>query len=342
MTSGAVLVKFLIMLVITTALFAAAILNVQAGEYHIGEQNVCSDCHVSHASKDGAPVSVSENLLRSSTGEIGLCMSCHDGSNAMAPDIVSNGTATSPSDVVATRYASKYGSSAGFFQGDYLQSDSPYGHSLLPQAAATAPLSTSYSKLGGLVCSDCHDSHGNGNYRNLLTDPNPASPGSFPILIGTHVSETVPVNAQNPNPAVAYDTGNVGLYTANNLAGWCTDCHDQLAANGTGTPPAHYLGHPSDVEIGGAGAHTDSSNWINPVLTDRSGFGTDIGDLTAGIPRVRYGSPTGSNQTAGMNDTVTCLSCHKAHGSKYQHGLLWPHTEGGADMYSGCQQCHFK
>jgi hypothetical protein len=319
----------------------AAMVAAQAGEYHIGAQNVCSDCHVSHASRNGEPVSVSEKLLRSAIGEIGLCMSCHDGTEPLAPDIVANGTAANPSNVVVTGYASRYGSSAGFFQSDYLQSDNPGGHDLRPQALVTAPLSTTFSKAGGLVCSDCHDTHGNGNYRNLLDDPNPNNPGSFPVVIGTHVSETVPVNVLTPNPDVAYDTGNIGLYTQN-LRGWCTDCHDQLATNATGSAPAHFRGHPSDVEIGEPGAHTDADHWITPALTGDTGFGTEVGDMTAGIPRIRYGSATGSNLTVGMSDTVTCLSCHKAHGSKYRHGLVWPYFEGGADMYSGCQQCHFK
>lgn len=332
-----------IILLSTIIVFSCLLIFVaRAGEYHGGSLNVCSDCHSMHASEGGQPVTVSGVLLKSADGELGLCMSCHDGTNLQAPDIVAAGTSANPSDAIATGYSSKYGSSAGFYQNDYLTNDSTFGHDLRPQATAIAPLSNTYRKDGGLLCSDCHNVHGAANYRNLIADPNPLHAGAFPITLGTDVRETIPVNTQAPNPAVAYDSGNIGYVTTNNIQGWCTDCHDQLADNATGGAPAHFLGHPSGVAIGELNAHTDSNNWITPLGQGNTGFGSTVGDQTAGIPRLRYGSPTGSNQTVGINDTVTCLSCHKAHGSKYKKGMVWPYMEGGADSISGCQQCHFK
>ncbi|HEY3414364.1 MAG TPA: cytochrome c3 family protein [Armatimonadota bacterium] len=330
---------------ITLAVLAACLLAtgaVRAGEYHGPLQNTCSDCHTAHASVRGQTWTPTPHLLKNSNGEVSLCMSCHDGTDPQAPDIVASGTASNPTDTVTTLYTSKFGSSAGFFQSDYLTASSPYGHDLAPAFSVSAPLSSGYTKSGGLTCADCHDVHGNDNYRNLLPDPNPAHPGSYSIVIGTQVKETTPVNAQNPNPAVAYDTANVSLYVNNNINAWCTDCHDLLAANSAGSAPAHFRGHPTDVQIGGIGKHTDSANWISPGSGPNTGFGSDVNDSIPGIPRVRYGSPTGSNTIAGSTDTVSCLSCHKAHGSKYKQATVWPLQQAGADMISGCQQCHFK
>ena len=326
-----------------------AIFSANAGEYHTGQLSTCSDCHVEHASLNGVPVASSPKLLKSATGEVGLCMSCHDGTNGQAPAIVADGTFDTPTNHVGTPYTSKYGSSAGFFQKDYLTKDPDpqyyRAHSLYAQSTATVPLSNTYTKAG-LVCSDCHDPHGSPNYRNLLTNPNPNITGSFPILVGTQVKETTPVNAQNPNPAVAYDTGNMAFAVQNNISAWCTSCHDQLAP---GYNLNHFGGHPSDQVIGAAwtapwqtypadaGA---AANWQNTGTG--LGFGSAVGDDIAGIPRLRFGSPTTSNQTASSGDTVFCLSCHKAHGSQYTAGLVWPYFEGGADMNSGCQQCHFQ
>jgi len=57
-------------------------------------------------------------------------MSCHDGTDPEAPDIVAAGTAANPSSTVVTGYASVYGSSAGFFQSDYLSAANSHGHDL--------------------------------------------------------------------------------------------------------------------------------------------------------------------------------------------------------------------
>jgi hypothetical protein len=269
-------------------------------------------------------------------------MSCHDGTDAQAPDIVASGSAANPNDTVATPYTSKYGSGAGFFQSDYLTAPSACAHSLQANQTVTAPLSTNYTKSGGMVCSDCHDPHGNSNFRNLLPNPNPNNPASLSIVVGTQVAESVPVNSTVPNAKVAYDSGNLSYFAQNNLSAWCANCHNQLSQNTAGASPAHFKGHPSDVEIGSAGAHTDISNWQSGLQGTTTGFGASVGDATAGIPRLPYGSATGSNTATASTDTVFCLSCHKAHGSKYKNALLWPYAEGGADSFSGCQQCHYE
>ncbi|MDO8588564.1 MAG: cytochrome c3 family protein [Armatimonadota bacterium] len=312
-----------------------------AGEYHGGGQSTCSDCHVMHATKDNVPWIVTEPLLKSAAGETPLCLSCHDGSDSSAPDIVASGTESNPTSVVVTSYTSKFGSSAGYFQSDTTTTHSELGHSLYSVGSATAPLSNTYVKTGPLVCSDCHDPHGSPNYRNLLSDPNPSHPGSVSILTGVNVSETTPVNSTTPNAAAAYDTANIGFYTNNNFRAWCTDCHDSILQELPGGSPAHYMRHPSDAAFS-ANSHVNVSNWTIGAVGQDTGFGLDVGDGAAGIPRVRFGSATGSAAVAAAGDTVFCLSCHKAHGSKYKAGTVWPLSAVGPDSLSGCQQCHAK
>lgn len=312
-----------------------------AGEYHWGSKAICSDCHVAHASKGQEIWTPTEKLLKNSAGQVALCMSCHDGSDIQAPDIAASGTAVSPSNIVTTAYTSEYGSSAGFFQSDYLTAANPSAHDMQPSVSISAPLSTNYTKAGGLVCSDCHDPHGTANYRNLISDPNPSNPGSHSILLNVNVNETIPVDADTPNPAEAYDAGNVSFYVQNNIGSWCTDCHNSLSQNILGVSPAHFKGHPSNVEIGALDSYTDLQNWLSGFQSISTGFGTEVGDGLEGIPRLRFGSSSGGSMPAS-GDTAFCLSCHKAHGSKYKYAKVWPYHESGADMLSGCQQCHFK
>ena len=58
--------------------------RLDAGEYHTSQQNICSDCHVSHASKSGQTWIPTEKLLKSSEGQVPLCTSCHDGREAVS------------------------------------------------------------------------------------------------------------------------------------------------------------------------------------------------------------------------------------------------------------------
>jgi len=212
-----------------------------------------------------------------------------------------------------------------------------------PRLERQAPLSSTFSTVGGLRCSNCHDPHGTPNYRNLLSDPNPAFAGAVDVLLGTDVREIVPVNPDVPNAAQAYDAGNIAFYTTNRINTWCTDCLDQLASATVGSLPAHFMRHPVGVDLSGANyGHVNTSNWISGAIGASTGFGTDLEDAVAGVPRLRYGSPSGSNSTASTGDTVLCLTCHKAHGSKYRSGLVWPFRLDASDSRSGCQQCHYQ
>jgi predicted CXXCH cytochrome family protein len=89
--------------------------------------------------------------------------------------------------------------------------------------------------------------------------------------------------------------------------------------------------HPTcDVNIG---ANSDShSNYTSYWNSARSS-------------RVQVMSNTGT--VPAVDNTPSCMSCHKAHGSTHPDGLIWDNSttatlEDGTYLRDTCQQCHDK
>jgi len=309
-----------------------------AGDYHQGSGLHCTDCHIMHASKDGTTYNSGtgyDNLLKAASATA-LCMQCHDGADATAPDIVATGTAAAPNDTLGTAYASKYKNSGGYFQSDYGSAQSGEGHDLYATSALTAIQGTWTSGTDGMVCADCHDPHGTANYRNLLLQP---GTGGVDISVrsGTEVylREAITIPPTAAATAIHYDTSAVGFDDVNHVVDWCLDCHTNITTGSGDTPPKK---HPQDVAVSGA----EGSHWTGGT---GSGFGTDVGDESSGIPRIRFaqdGASYAATTTVADTNQVFCLSCHKTHGSRYDSTALWPYYEGGADQTSACDQCHNK
>jgi len=312
-----------------------------AGDYHIGADLHCTDCHIMHAGKDGTyygtggpsdPTGYANLLKASSTNA--LCNSCHDGTDTTAPDIVASGTAGSPNDTLGIAYASVYKNSAGYFQSDYSTVQSGKAHDLYAGAALTAVQGTWQSAAAGMNCGDCHDPHGTANYRNLLLNPDAGDVDTINVRSGTEVylREAITIPATAAATATHYDTSAVGFDDVNNAVSWCLDCHTNITSNNK---------HPQNAAISGTG---EGSHWTSGT-TGTPGFGTALGDGTSGIPRVRFaqsGTSYALTTTAADTNQVFCLSCHKAHGSKYDSTVIWPYYEGGVDQTSACDQCHKK
>ncbi|MBI5360953.1 MAG: hypothetical protein HZA48_10275 [Planctomycetes bacterium] len=301
-----------------------------AGDYHrvwATSTLVCSDCHTLHAGSVPYPV-----LLKYATVNE-LCASCHDGTDTKAPDVISP----------VTMYTGDEHSGAGFFANTG-GSASDVAHDL--GVSAAIPMSTKPAMT--LICTTCHDPHGNGYYRNLKPDPD-GDTSNITVTIGTNMfqqnSPPIPPNAATV--ADAYKESNIGYKS--NISAWCSQCHDKLASNQAGTLPSHFKRHPADVPLNSAGYHADTANWItNPLGNPTSGGGVATGDAVYGIPRLRYQVSTATDyasaKTVAVSNQVFCGSCHTAHGMKYQKNLVWPYRKqtgiDNTDAFAACQQCH--
>jgi Zn-finger protein len=300
----------------------------RAGEWHVEPYLNCQNCHVQHATKDGQIIPggpYSTLLLKNTINE--LCLSCNDGSDPTAPDV--------QTPVQMYQVTASGESAAGPFS--LIGADNPAGHSLGLGSVTPLQVEAEYIELS---CASCHAVHGNSNYRNLLYDPR--SVGDSAVLIeGTDLfaqfaPDIPPTTGGSVN---AYSRGNIGYRQA--YSGWCATCHNQLAANSTSLPPAHFNSHPVEVTLNEflLDPHTDPAHWVG-------GTGEGFADDETGTDRVPFETPTAvdflSSRVPAETNQVFCGSCHKAHGGQYEKSLLWSYQEGDLDFIAGCQQCHNK
>jgi len=110
----------------------------------------------------------------------------------------------------------------------------------------------------------------------------------------------------------------------------CTGCHAQF--HNETTANSTWIRHPSDVVIPNTGEFTDFTmyNPLVPVARQH------VTSNDAGFSVINRGS-----------DTVSCISCHRPHGSPYPAMLRWGYRSWpGEDEYTkqpafnGCAICH--
>ena len=318
----------LAVLVVMCVLLGTA--NCLAGDWHVDSLLQCGNCHLQHAYKDGQPLPggpFSTLLIKSTINE--LCLSCHDGSDPTAPDVLQ------PVAMYQTEVSGESG--GGHFGQPGL--DNVMGHSL--GVPSVTPLQTE-ANIIDLSCASCHAVHGNRNYRNLLYDPSGKGDSIALEDPGEVYTRFKPENPPtSAGSIVAYSRDNVAY--AAGLSGWCASCHNELQINSQAVSPAHFNAHPSDIALDeySIDPHTDAAHWVTGT-----GEGFVPSSDNSGILRVPFQAPLAtdfaSGQTPAAANQVFCGSCHKAHGAQYQNSLLWPHFEGGETFVAGCQQCHNK
>ena len=260
-----------------------------AGEWHVGASMVCSDCHTQHNSEGGAPMRLDNvatpaaMLLRRGTAQE-LCLSCHSGGNATAPDVIA------PVTYVSESAAGAFPNSGG--------TPSAMAHNLLNATPEVPPGGTIPMVL---QCTTCHDPHGNQNYRNLRSDPTKS--GLPAVTVVSHQT----VTANGSNPSQVYVANNI-IYKSG-LSAWCITCHG---------PPLAGSDHPDDVTIWGA-ISADYTRWAATTLPRVPVHSPSDDSVPSPDDRVicischkAHGSPNPGTLIYADNATLdsTCQECH--------------------------------
>jgi hypothetical protein len=337
-----------LMLALVVLALAAFATVAMAGDYHVGQLLVCSDCHVMHGSQShpypetsewnqpgtGAPFA---KLLRQSSINA-TCLACHDGRTDV-PDVLGVTTAAPTHGRMAgalnVESGHGYTNDAGYVIGD--------GHTLW--SMDTPPGNTTgYTTTAGLACSDCHSAHGSAYFRNMRGST--STTNAFYNRFVTYEIGGTPTNTKDVYEAGArsYGVDNVNFeepdQTKSAFGNWCMGCHTT------------FHGAPADANIGPAG---------NEIRHPTAGVDLSASNLTQynkHTNKVKLMDAAGKWDGTTATSTPSCFTCHKSHGNKNGFGLIWfvdntttgpnpaptPGTateEGDGGAYRDlCRQCH--
>lgn len=131
----------------------------------------------------------------------------------------------------------------------------------------------------------------------------------------------------------------------------CCECHGVFHAAADTTYASPWIRHPTDFDLsdatgaeyafynGGDGTTTSPYSPIAPVAADMSLVDENTGAGTMVVSDL-LAPPAG---LTGKVAIVTCISCHRAHGSEYADLLRWDYANisaGGGTSNTGCFICH--
>lgn len=263
-------------------------LSTKAGTWHQSNQLICSDCHTMHYSEGGMiperakPGGPFSKLLLANTVNA-LCLSCHDGTDTDAPDVVA------PVTYISDPAGGYFANSGGIA--------SNKAHNLGMVSGEVPPGGTDSMILN---CSSCHDPHGSSNYRNLLPNPKGKVSSANISVVASQIKTADGPGGNSPSEVFAPSN----ITYRSGMSEWCKDCHtDYHGATETGSPEPWFR-HPQDLMINGK-THADYSHWSGTISN-----------------RIKVQSPNDTN-VPSTDDQVFCLSCHKAHGSSKKNSLIY-------------------
>jgi len=340
----------------------------------------CSNCHTMHNSQSGSAVAETwdgdsfesagplDTLLKSD------CVGCH--SSTEAATIQTIGSTKIPivySTGAEPQYPADGSNNSSLAGGNFYWVAQPdgdaYGHNVLGISGQDGDLVTPPGNSAGAGCLKCH---------KTLSDPDVASEetgcrachvphhhaddsatvvgatgGWYRFLgdnpeMGAATQGVIGIEDSNweQNPSSSVHNVYQGTTTnykqdiplkENSIGEFCAGCHGQFHHEmNTGQPSNNLSGawirHPSDVVIPNSGEYAGYTvyNALAPVA--------ESSDLAVA------GAPGDYTVVSPGSDVVTCISCHRPHGSPYPDMLRWDYNScsnpSTGEGPCGCYVCH--
>lgn len=339
----------------------------------------CADCHTMHNSQDGAPMASTgtfgEAIVADADPNGSLlsygCIGCHTGTNATGagPFVLSATAPTYGTDTLA----------GGNFY--WVKTDASKGHNVVGVGAATETLtsvpgagSATVPAIGALTCAGTMGCHGDRTVSDEFGSVGGGHHGSGGTPLADITKTYTAGDATDMSDAFRMLGGIQGvedadweftadgtmgsadhnLYygvartdeadvAAGSISSLCAQCHgdfhngaNNISASTFGSP---WVRHPTDFDMSGLAATSEYSGYASysleaPVASDTMSVATVLTTI----------DHSGGKGTATGNAIVTCISCHRAHGSPYADLLRWDYTgmdaHAGTAVGTGCFACH--
>lgn len=327
-----------------------------------GVSGSCANCHTMHAT-DGTGSAISGGAKGSLT--IGGCVGCHTGTNAggTTPYVLTSGLPVyGPEYSGGTINTATATTLAGgnFYWVDKNQgNDATKGHNVITDGLSDYDMDAPGRRDGdqpafaaqatGLTCAGTMGCHGDRSVEGDYASVSGAHHGTGAIdgtnvaqsfrfldgILGAEDSDwefTVSNADHNGYKAEARTEASAMADGGNTISSLCGQCHgDFHSGTDLVSDGSAWLRHPTDIKLPG-GEYAS--------YTDGEGVGTyNV------IAPVGASTPLTTDITLA-NSIVTCISCHRAHGSPYADLLRWDYdnisagTMIGGKANNGCYACH--
>ena len=315
----------------------------------------CSSCHTMHNSQNNLFMGVSEAqtyLL------INTCIGCHQGevgnlfSENNAPIVLhnsepnTNNTASSPNNTLA--------GGSFYWVSDTGGASDNMGHNVEdvagidgvhninpPGGSAFSSQLTCEGSVGCHAAIGAHHDNQGVDYENPSKDvitawvDGSSQAASYRLLDGIKGGENGDWEYTNSSTDHnVYWGSNVWTGGTGTITSLCVQCHSNYhgnpGADTSGSSP--WLRHPTDISLNSAGAEYADYNTYNPIIP----VAVDT-DTTTAIG----GANSQYDVIVSGKDDVTCISCHRAHGSGFDDLLRWNFRAWpGSGSSTGCPTCH--
>lgn len=311
----------------------------------------CSDCHTMHHSQGGQALSSWGDAGPYNALLVTDCAGCHSGDNAP-------GSMPYITSFSAPIYGASTLAGGSFYWVSQPMGDSA-GHNVFGLTAVDATLGTPPGFNGAFSAADgsvpgagswstgqqvtcagvygCHGSHTSsvmetaifgGHHDNLsgaISSPGSKAGNSYRMLVGVAGYED-PAWELTPT-ATAHNQykGLDGATDDTTISSLCMRCHGEFHQQ-SGFDV--WTQHPVEYDL--------SNTAMGSEYRDFGGLGHDYQiDVPLGSTSVL--TPLGSVSLSGGEAVITCITCHRAHGSPYYKMLRWNYA---ATAGEGCVVCH--